>query len=328
MREIRRDPSTGEETLLATDRATRPRHLAPGRRLDLDPDHCPFCRGHEAHTPATIAEIGDAHGWLARSFANRYPVLGIEGQLERRAHGPWDRVTGIGAHEVLVEGPDHGIPGWRPRPDAPPRGLDAPLRLARERLRDLRRDGRMRHVTWFRNFGPEAGGTLGHPHAQIVATPFVPAAVRRMTDRFVAHHAAHERDLMGDLLEHDRADGRRIVADLGSVVVVCPYAPRVGWEVWIVPSDPVASFASADEAALAGLADGMARVLRAWDGLLASPPHNALLYTAPIGEERGWRWHVRLLPRFATMAGFELATGAYMVGTAPEDAAARLREVW
>lgn len=326
MREIRRDPTTGEECLLATDRAARPRHLAPGRRIDADPSACPFCRGHEAHTPATIAEIGDGRQWTARAFANRFPVLGIEGTLEHRPHGPWDRISGIGAHEVIVEGPDHAVPPWRPRPDGPPRGFDAPLRLARERLRDLRRDGRMRHVTWFRNFGPEAGATLGHPHAQIVATPMVPAGIRRMTDRFADHHARHHRDLVGDLLEHDRVDARRIVLDLGAVVAVCPYAPRVGWEVWLIPRDPVASFTDADDVAVAALAEGMARVLRAWDGLLAEPPHNALLYTAPVGEERGWRWHVRLLPRFGTFAGFELGAGACMVGTAPEDAAARLRE--
>ncbi len=321
MREIRRDPTTGEEVVIATDRVARPRHLEPGRVLDEGVDSCPFCPGHEAHTPPTIAAIERDGAWTARAFPNKYPALRIEGALERRASGPYGRVSGVGAHEVIVESRDHHALIWR----SPATVVDA-LRLARDRMRDLSRDGRFRQLAWFRNVGPEAGASLGHPHAQILALPDVLPLHRRLADRFAQHWKEHDRELMQDLLDHDLADGSRIVWEHPRLVAMCPWAPRLPFEVWLVPAAPMPSFLDADDALLAVLAEGMCRVLAAQARVLADPPYNAVLYTCPQeGAHPGFRWHVRLLPRLSALAGFELGSGATMHGSPPEDAAALLR---
>lgn len=323
MRELRKDPTTGDVAVIAAERTSRPRHLAPGRELDRDPSRCPFCPGHEHATPPTIQEVVRDGRWVTRAFPNKFPALAVEGVVEFRGHGPYDRVSGVGAHEVIVESPRHDVPAWRLGRDA----MTDALRLARERMRDLRRDVRLRQFVWFRNVGPEAGASLGHPHAQLIATPVVPPLHRRMIKRMRRHFRDKQRDLLGDLLAFDVEEGKRVVADAGAVVAVCPYAPRAPFEVWLVPRAPLPSFPDADDAAIGALADAMVQVLRAYDAVLEDPPYNAILYTAPNDGDAtiGFRWHVRLLPRTGTLAGFELGSGAYLHGVLPEEAARLLR---
>jgi UDPglucose--hexose-1-phosphate uridylyltransferase len=260
-------------------------------------------------------------GWVVRAFPNKYPALRIEGPLERKANGPYGRVSGVGAHEVIVESRSHAVAGGMD----PGAGAVA-LRVARDRMRDLSRDRRFRAMLWFRNHGPEAGATLAHPHAQIVALPAVPPRLRRQARRAREHWRQHERDLMQDLLDHDLDDRRRVLFEDERVVALCPWAPQVPFETWLVPQRAGADFADADDATVAALAAAMVRVLAACAEALADPPYNAVLHTAPLGEpSEGFRWHVRLLPRLPTIAGFELGAGAAMHGTPPEEAAEVLR---
>ena len=38
---------------------------------------------------------------------NKFPALQVEGNLDREGEGLFDRMNGIGAHEVIIETPDH-----------------------------------------------------------------------------------------------------------------------------------------------------------------------------------------------------------------------------
>lgn len=319
MREIRRDPTTGDEVVISTDRVGRPRHLVPGRTVDAGARACPFCPGHEAHTPSTLAEVRRDGEWIVRAFANKYPAVGIEGALERRARGPYEMTTGVGAHEVIVEARDHDAPIWRSTDQA-----TAALLVARDRMRDLARDGRFKHLVWFRNAGADAGASIAHPHGQIVATPVVPSLVRRMAKRCRQHLERTERELFQDLLDHDLDEQKRIVWEGEGLVALCPWAPRAPFEVWIVPRHRAPSFLDVDEAAVAALAAAMNTILAAQARVLEDPPYNAVLYTAPR-DASGFRWHVRILPRLSPLAGFELGTGAIMHGVLPEESARLLR---
>lgn len=323
MREVRTDPLTGDLVAISTERLERPRHLAPGRILDDDPAICPFCPGHEAATPPSLAEVRGPGGWECRAFPNRFPALGIEGELDPRAVGPYDRLGGVGAHEVIVESADHRARfGDRPERDA------AALRLARDRMRDLSGDTRFKALLWFRNHGPEAGASLGHPHAQILATPQVPPTLARAVRRSAEHFDLHQRELLHDIVTFEQADRARLLHEGPRYVAFVAWAPHTPFETWIVPRQPGDSFLAVDDAGLHELADVQARVLRAMDRVLAQPPHNAALYTAPRGPAPGFRWHLRLMPRLGSFAGFELGFGGAMHGTLPEEAAGLLREAW
>ncbi len=306
--------------MISTDRVARPRHLEPGRVLDADTSRCPFCPGNESHTPPSLLTVNGPDGWRVRAFPNRFPAVGIEGELDARARGPYDVVGGVGAHEVIVETRDHVRPPWHD-----PRQQALALLAARDRMRDLARDSRFQAILWFRNHGPEAGASLGHPHAQVVALPIVPPRLAHITKRFRRHHQAHGRELMKDVLDFERADRRRVLFDDVQTTTFLAYAPRFAFETWIVPNAPAASFLEATDAMIDEVATAMCRVIVAFDRVLAEPPHNALIVTAPAGSGPGFRWHITLMPRMAAFAGFELLSGASLTGTAPEEAARLMR---
>src|SRR5205085_3190085 len=81
---------------------------------------CPFCYGNESKTPPEVLAYRphpnggpppqkDSAGWTVRVVPNKFPALGIEGNIGRQAEGMFDKMNGIGAHEVVIETPDHNL---------------------------------------------------------------------------------------------------------------------------------------------------------------------------------------------------------------------------
>ena len=174
MHELRQDPFLLRWVILSDERARRP--LPPVRipRLPaVDPRFCPFCPGNESQTPDPIRSLplpGEGGSWQVRVVPNLYPMLRVEVPLERSAEGPLDRVSGVGAHEVVIHSPRHT--GTLPELSAAE--VELLLLAWAERSQDLKRDGRMRHVQIFQNHGLLAGATVEHPHSQVVGLPVVP----------------------------------------------------------------------------------------------------------------------------------------------------------
>ncbi len=316
---LRRDPLTGEEVVLATERAVG-RVPAPGPRVD--PIACPFCPGHEHHTRPTIDAAERDGRWVARAFANRRPALVVEEVLRGATDGVFQQVSGVGAHEVLVESPEH-----RPLHHQDAHRVEDALGLAVRRLRDLRGDRRLRALAWFRNHGEAAGATQEHPHAQVVGLPLVPRRQAALAERSKAHLASTGTPLLRSVLEGEERDGRRIVGRWGPVTALCPFAPRYPFEVWLVARDPGPGLADATDAEVAGLAAAMTAVLRALEVALGPEfPYTASALGAPEGlDPRGIGWHVRIEPRVVVPGGLELSTGVAMHGILPEDAARAIR---
>jgi UDPglucose--hexose-1-phosphate uridylyltransferase len=311
---------TGEEVVIATERVVERR---PALIADTAPADCPFCPGHEADTTATIDTVNRGGTWVARAFPNRRPVLVVEEPLRASADGPFERVSGVGAHEVLVECPEHAPLHHLPLS----RTADA-LELARRRLTDLRGDRRLRLLQWFRNHGVGAGASLHHPHAQIVGLPVVPRRAAELAHRAREHHARTGRSLLRDVLQAEERDGRRILWREGPITALCPFAPRHPFEVWLVPADPGPGLADARDDELAGLAAGLVRVARAWAAALGEVAYTAVALGAPEGQDpSGLGWHVRLAPRLVVAAGLEEATGLTVHAVPPEEAARVLRSV-
>ena len=115
----------------------------------------------------------------------------------------------------------------------------------------------------------------------------------------------------------------RVVEDRGLVILLCPYASRVPYEMLVGPHeyhdpDPFAEDTELEEGLLL-IADGLRR-LHSVEGPV---PVNVWLHTAPFGEEGHWRFEV--FPRLTVLAGLELGAGIYVNVLPPEEAAARLR---
>ena len=83
-------------------------------------------------------------------------------------------MNGVGAHEVIVETPDHNLT----MATMPDKAVEETLWAYRDRMVDLKNDRRFRYVLLFKNHGEPAGASLEHTHSQLIALPIVPKRVR------------------------------------------------------------------------------------------------------------------------------------------------------
>ncbi len=328
-REIRLDPLTGEAVILSEVRAGMTMALPP---LE-EPEPCPFCPGNEQYTHRTIDAIADPAApegeeewrWQARAFANRNPMLVVEAQDGVHDDGVLSRMAGLGAHEVIVESPDHS-PLHEQRPEVQAVGLT----LAVRRLRDLKKDPRLEALVWYRNVGRRSGASQPHPHSQVVGLPFVPVRWQQIAQRATTHFQRTGASLLSTVLEQEHEDGRRIVMRDGPITAFCPFASQQPYEVWLVPDAPGPRFADATETeleAVARLAGPLVRAIGAATGLPVS--YNLIAIGAPQrADEAGAGWFLRLLPNLIRGAGFERGTGVAINGVFPESAATAIRGAW
>ena len=329
MPELRKDPITGRWVIIATDRAKRPsdfiRQPVPPARQGV----CPFDYGNERKTPPEVLAYRnsggrDEPGWRVRVVPNKFPVLGIEGELSRQGEGMYDKMNGIGAHEIIIETPDHSATLG----DMPERQIEEVLGAYRDRINDLKRDTRFRYIVLFRNHGEAAGATLEHPHSQLIALPILPKRVMEEVDAAREFYTNKERCIFCDIVHQESAAGVRLVAETERFAVIEPYAPRFPFETWILPKRHASHFESSDGPTLQNLAWVLRSTMRKIDKVLERPAYNFIVHSAPVqeGPLAYYHWHIEIIPKLTKVAGFEWGTGFYITPTPPEESARFLRE--
>jgi UDPglucose--hexose-1-phosphate uridylyltransferase len=330
MSELRKDPVTGRWVIISTERRKRPTDFRlESVKIGRD-DSCPFCEGHEQMTPRELlahrrnGSGANTPGWDLRVVPNQYPVLRVEGILDRQGEGLFDKMNGIGAHEVIIETPRHD----ETLATMSEAAVEQVLWAFRERVQDLKQDRRFRYIIVFKNHGAAAGASLDHSHSQLIALPIVPREVRDEVDGARAHFTAKERCVFCDIVRQERQEARRLIAENADMVAVAPYAPRFPFETWLLPKRHQALFEESPRHEIASLARLLSDVLRRMNRALRHPPYNLLLHSAPLAEPAGdyYHWHVEIIPTLTKVAGFEWATGFYLNPTAPEEAAQVLRD--
>jgi len=327
---IRQDPTTKEWVIIAAERARRPHEYNQHARARPQPTEsgpCPFCPGHEAATPDEVFRIPGRGGtsWAVRVTSNKYPALGATGVLERRETGSLFReMDGVGTHEVIIETPAHESS----LPIMTDCEVADVLTAYQARYRSLREDPRLKYIIIFKNHGEAAGTSLAHPHSQLVATPVPPMLLRRKYEVAVAHYDDTGRCLYCDIAEEERRTRSRVVLETDRFLVFHPFASRVAFETWITPKRHQPSFGQVREEDLHELAPVLRRTLRALYDRLGDPDFNYIIHSAPIEDENKdyYLWHIQILPRLTTIAGFELGSGIYVSTMRPEDSAAVIRE--
>jgi UDPglucose--hexose-1-phosphate uridylyltransferase len=327
--ELRKDPITGRWVIIATDRARRPSDFS---REPVPPPaarFCPFDYGNEGKTPPEILAYRhdgspNTPGWRVRVVSNKFPVLGIEGDLNRQGDGMYDKMTGIGAHEVIIETPEHNTN----LAEMPERQIEEVLYAFRDRMADLKRDHRFRYILVFKNYGEAAGASLEHPHSQLIALPVIPKSVKEELDGAKLYFDFKERCVYCDMVRQEEAQGVRLVIETERFVVLEPYAPRFPFETWIVPRRHESHFEDADQPTLQNLAWVLRATLRKMDRVLEHPAYNFILHSAPVQEAAipYYHWHFEIIPKLTKVAGFEWGTGFYINPTPPEESAKFLRE--
>jgi UDPglucose--hexose-1-phosphate uridylyltransferase len=323
--ELRKDPITRSWVITGDEPTDGTPHSGPG---------CRFCPDSRDATQV-ISALPTSVGWSARSMVHPTPLYHIEGEPNRRADGLYDRMTSVGAHEVLVENPAHDRHLW----SATDEEIGQFLRLAAERILDLKRDPRIKYVSLFKDYGPGAGQEFAHPTSQLTATLFVPRRVLYELRAGREYFTGKERCVFCDILAQEERQAARVIEAHGDYVALGPYAPRVPYETWILPRNHEASF---ERTGLSkpGLRVHLAALLRrtlqrirsVTEGfhlvLHTSPnslhPSKSLGYWKTIDED--YHWHIEIMPVIPAKARSYTFKEVYYSPVSSETAVKQLRE--
>ena len=332
MPELRWGPLRREWVIISPERGKRPSDFraAPGEGGGGPVASCPFCPGNEHLTPPEIARLEGDGGWSVRVVPNKYPALSPDpGQPAPDGGGIYRRMAGLGAHEVIIDSPDH----YRELDQLPLDQVERTVRMYVARLQALGRDGRFRYVQLFKNHGREGGASLSHPHTQIIATPLIPP---RVEARLEAAHGFHGREgecLLCAIARDERSRGERVVEESGRFLILSPYDARFPFELLILPLAHRADFRELSGEELSDFARVLKKTLARLRALLGDVPYNFVLHTAPVGGgdwprlSEWYHWHLEIIPRLTRLAGFEWGSGMYINPVSPERAAEYLRGV-
>ena len=333
MSELRQDPTTKEWVILAPERGKRPQQGPKKRPADETPSwdaSCPFCPGNESQTPPEIFRIPSSSAnsdWEVRVVPNRFAALTSDGNITRIEEGRFFRkMGGFGMHEVIIDSPSHNTPMALMEYQQ----VEKVLIAYQERYNDLKKNRQLKFINIFKNHGWAAGTSLAHPHSQLVATPIMAPYYHRKFDVAHEYYADMGRCLYCDLIAWDlEKAGNRVIAETKEFVIVHPYAPHAPYETWILPKKHCASFGLFPATDLAELAQVLKDTLFCLHYGLDNPAFNFMIDSTTTEDEDDpyYHWHIRIIPRLTTIAGFEMGSGIYISTALPEETANYMRQI-
>jgi UDPglucose--hexose-1-phosphate uridylyltransferase len=330
MGELRRDPISGRWIIIASEREKLPSEFMTEPRIKKG-GFCPFCPGSEDKTPPEITAHREDNtkpntpGWNVRVIPNKFPALGIEGELDRLGVGVYDMMNGIGAHEVIIETPDHN----KQMADLTEFELEKVLFTYCSRALDLLKDTRFKYILIFKNFGEPAGASLEHSHSQLIALPIVPKRVNEELIGSESYFEYKERCVFCDMIRQEIEDEERVITENKSFITFAPYASCFPYECWILPKEHSHCFCRTKQEGIIDLARILRETLNRIRKLLLDPSYNFIIHTSPSENPKidAYHWHIEIMPKLSRIAGFEWGSGFYINPVSPEHAAKYLRKV-
>jgi UDPglucose--hexose-1-phosphate uridylyltransferase len=320
MSQLRLNPLTGRWVTVAAERAGRPGDLISRQlRVESDPERpCPFCPGNEEATPPALETYGPSGDWLVRVVPNLFPAFDGHEPLRVQNLGPvFTQAEASGVHEVLVLSPEHDAT-WA---DLDDKQAGLAMAAIRDRMEDHARRATVRYTQAIVNTGREAGASLEHPHAQLLGIPFVPGEIAEEEAGFRRFEGSC---LLCTMLEAEVRAGHRLVAEDDRVVIVCPFWSGAPYEMLVVPRSHEVHLQDAGPADVVAVGRAVRDALRVLRAKVGDISYNLVFHTAPHHHEGPFHWHVHVIPRLTSLAGFEQGTGVMINIIAPETATQHL----
>lgn len=327
MAELRREPVTRMWVVVTNDHPKGPSDYLPFKPPYQPQEmegECPFCPGNEGTTPKeTFSLSREGGGWSVRVIPNKFPFFHIEGEFDRRPEGMYDVMDAIGAHEIVVEAPEHKQSyAFMETPQ-----IEKILFAYRERLMDLEKDRRFQQFLILKNY---PGVFNRHPHSHILAMPVIPRRIDEEVWGTLDYYQRKERCIFCDIIKEEILMKKRVVLETVHFLVFSPFASRYPFETWIVPKKHSPDFHHIDEEEMEDLSVAIQSLSIRFYKLLSDPPYSLAFHTSPIQSRfhrSEYHWHIETRLRIGLREGFEWGTGFFVNPTPPEDAAAYLREV-
>ncbi len=327
MAELRREPVARRWVVTITGNPKGPEDYVPLRAVHAPPEPdgtCPFCPGHEGMAPPDILSLKTAGGgWSVRVVPNKFPFFHIEGEFDRRAEGMYDVMQALGAHEIVVESPDHR----QHLATLEPSQIRNVLLAYRMRWTDLAQDPRFQQILVLKNY---PGVYNRHPHAHLLAMPVIPRRIDEEIEGVLDYGERKERCIFCDILKEEMDSGKRVIAETPHFLTFCPFASRYPFETWIVPKVHAPDFHTLRDELMEDLSRALRTLFQCFYRLLGDPPYSLAFHSSPVQSRfhrAEYHWHIETRLRVGLMEGFEWATGFFVNHTPPESAAAWLRSV-
>jgi UDPglucose--hexose-1-phosphate uridylyltransferase len=336
---LRRDPITGRWVINPANMDDQHSTLADLEQM-IHKGICPFCEGNEKSTPPEIFALRgkeskeNGPGWEVRVVPNISPALRVELDVDRRAELMYDLMNAVGAHEVIIETPKH-ISNLA---DLEVPQIAKVIETYKQRIMDLKKDGRLRSVFIFKNYGERAGSSpIKHAHSQLIAVSVTPKNLKEELMGAKQYFDYKHRCVYCDMVRQEQSSKKRTICENTHFLALAPFASRFSHEVWILPKRHSADFEYVSDDERDQLAAVLKEVLLRLKVLLKDPPYNYILHSGPNRTKRrrwAWKtlsedyhWHIEIMPRYVRIDGFEWGTGLYINTTSPEQAAEKLRKV-
>ncbi|MGQ9777426.1 MAG: galactose-1-phosphate uridylyltransferase [Thermodesulfobacteriota bacterium] len=327
MAELRREPVTRMWVLITTDNPKGPSDYLPFKppyKVFETEGPCPFCPGNEGMTPKEVYSIPkEGGGWAVRVVPNKFPFFHIEGDFDRRPEGMYDVMEAIGAHEIVIETPDHQQSLFEMELSQ----IGRILLAYRERILDLMKDIRLQQFLILKN---HPGIFNQHPHSHLLAMPVIPRLIDDEIYGVMDYYQRKERCIFCDMIKQEISEKKRVILETAYFLVFSPFASRYPFETWIVPKFHTADFYQLDDERIGDLSIAIQSLFIRFNKLLSNPPYSLIFHTSPVQKRfhhSEYHWHIEVRLRIGLREGFEWGTGFFVNPTPPEEAAAYLREI-
>ncbi len=321
MSQLRLNPLTGRWVTVAVERSLRPGDVSQRyMQVEADPARpCPFCPGHEESTPPALETYGPNGKWQVRVVPNLYPAFSGDEPMTVTNLGPvFTQASASGIHEVLVLTPDHNG-SWA---DLDDREAGLVMNAIRDRMEEHGRHANVRYTQAIVNYGREAGASITHPHGQLLGIPFVPGELAEERSGFVRFEGSC---LLCTVADAEQAADHRVIHDDGRVMAICPFWSGVPFEMLVIPKQHETHLSKASPPDVVAVGRALRTSLERLRRTVGDVAYNVVFHTAPHHQrDEHFHWHVHVLPRLTSTAGFEQGTGVLINIVSPEVATQQL----
>lgn len=323
--ELRQDIVTGDWVVIATGRAKRPDDfVVEERAVDNRNISDPFLdlKGSGQEEPVLLYTKPDGD-WSLAVIPNKYPAVERARIPKDLSEGPYFGMSGVGYHEVVItRDPERSLaelPLWQ---------VAEVIDAYQDRYLSIMSKKSINYIQIFHNHGKEAGASISHPHSQLMAIPVVSPYIESELRGAELYHRNNRENVYEVIEKYECSTKKRLVFENEHFLVFCPFASRAAFETWVLPKSVNPYFERISEDEKLALAEALQKSLFAIFRGLSDPAYNFYLHTAPCDgkDYPHYRWHIEILPKTSTWAGFELSTGVEVSTIQPEKAAEYLRK--
>ena len=317
---LRQNIITGDYSIIAPERAKRPRDYVRARPPKVPIDDCPFC----PKGSALMEIIKDASTDNVFVIPNKYPVFTMDEEVVLQASKIYYSTHSLGGHEVIIF-KDH----FKDFSELSPKSIEEILRVYQQRTNFYYQDPEIEYVLVIHNHGPESGATVAHPHSQLFASSIIPTNLLKELEGSKEYFKKNGRCVYCDILQEEKEQKSRVILENEDWVAISFFAPRFPFETWILPKEHLSHFENIKTRTRRKLAEILHQVLAKIDLKLGDPGYNLYLHSLPpdlLEGHKFYHFHIEITPRLSFWGGFELGAGIPIDIVSPEKAALFLKK--